>query len=132
VNIVLASNVLAPVVGDNKHESSKRFSITIGQHAHFWLHVSTTVLEQALIHALTPIESVNAIYTTRDHEGVLMVFVVVREHDDDVYEQVLAAEAPLAERFGGQFELRIRAHQGRNPGRAVPVQSLPLYLSDEK
>jgi hypothetical protein len=57
-----------------------------------------------------------------------MVFVVVPEHDDAIYKRVVDVEDALLARFDRQFELRIRAHQGRNPSHAVPVRCLPLFL----
>jgi hypothetical protein len=41
---------------------------------------------------------------------------------------VIDAEHEVRARVGDDFELRVRAHQGRNPVRAVPIRSLPLFL----
>jgi hypothetical protein len=99
-----------------------------------WMHGApgkTLVLsriEHELIRAFSEIEVVNALYAERDDEDVLMVFVVVPEHDDAVYQRVIDAEHEVRARVHDDFELRLRAHQGRNPIRAVPIRSLPLFL----
>ena len=99
-----------------------------------WMHGApgkTLVLsriEHELIRAFSEIEAVNALYAERDDEDVLMVFVVVPEHDDAVYQRVIDAEHEVRARVNDDFELRLRAHQGRNPIRAVPIRSLPLFL----
>ncbi len=98
-----------------------------------WMHAApaeTLVLskiEHELIQEFAALDSVNALYAERDDEDVLMVFVVVPEHDDSVYQQVMDAEYRLRDRISDDFELRVRAHQGRNPTRAVPIRSLPLF-----
>ena len=85
-------------------------------------------IEHELIQAFSAIEAVNALYAEHDDDNVLMVFVVVAEHEDAVYNQVINAEHRIRERIDDDFELRVRAHQGRNPVRAVPIRSLPLFL----
>lgn len=85
-------------------------------------------IEHELIRAFSTIDAVNALYAERDDDGVLMVFVVVPQHDDAAYQQVIAAEYGVRARINEDFELRVRAHQGRNTVRAVPIRSLPLFL----
>ena len=89
-----------------------------------------TAAEKTILDRLWEVSPVDAVYCDRDREGLLMVFVVVREHDDDAYEQVLRAEEGIARECPEPIELRIRAHQGRNPRRAVPIGTLPLLLRD--
>lgn len=89
-----------------------------------------TLSEKLVIDAFRQIAAVDAVYCDRDQEGVLMVFVVVREHDEAVYEEVLRAEESLVQTCPDPIELRVRAHQGRNPRRAVPIGTLPLFLRD--
>lgn len=99
-----------------------------------WLHgapdkvLVLSRIEHELIRQFSSVEAVSALYAERDDEGVLMVFVVVPEHDESVYQQVLDAEHEVRDRIREDFELRVRAHQGRNPVRAVPIRSLPLFL----
>lgn len=93
--------------------------------------VALSRLEYELIREFVRVPEVSALYAARDDEGVLMVFVVVPEHNDAVYQSVLDADAAVRLRVGDDFELRVRAHQGRNPVRAVPVRSLPLFYRDE-
>ena len=85
--------------------------------------------EAALVDELEKIEAVGALFAERDSEGVLMVFVVVPEHEDQVYQAVLEAEERIADRVSDDtIELRVRAHQGRTPFRTVPVGSQPLFI----
>lgn len=92
------------------------------------LEVKLSLLESALQMAFDQAPSVNALYAARDDEGVMMVFAVVAEHDDDVYEEVLAAEDRVRAQFPDeQLEVRVRARQGRPPRAAVPLTSLPLF-----
>ena len=87
-----------------------------------------TPAEQMITEALWNVHQVEAVYADRDGEGLLMVFVVVAEHDDDVYEVILGVEQHLVDASPEALELRIRAHQGRDPRKAVPVGTLPLFL----
>ena len=111
---------------------SPRFQISTRAGFSQTLVLETQVLtrpDHVIAQELRAISAVEAVFAERDAEGLLMVFVVVREHEEVVYELVWAAEGKIIERLGAhQFEFRIRAHQGRPPRRAVPVGSRPLFL----
>ena len=71
----------------------------------------------------------DAIYCDRDQEEILMVFFVVPEHDEDVYERLIAAEEAMREALSScEVEVRVRAHQGRAYHKAVPLGSTPVYV----
>ena len=57
-----------------------------------------------------------------DSEDGYQVFVVVPEHEDAVYDAVIAAESRLQAALpnSDSFEIHIRAHQGRPSSEAVP------------
>lgn len=98
---------------------------------HSWPQEETTSvgpIESTLISALSEIGEVDAIYTHEDSDGVLMVFVVAREHTDTVYEAILAAESELKESVRNKIEMRVRAHQGRRHDKAVPMGTKPIFV----
>lgn len=89
-----------------------------------------TMDEARVVRAFHRLDSVLAVFSEADSDGVLMVFVVVDEHTEAVYDTVYAAEEQLAEDLSEirPIEVRIRAAQGRHPSEAVPVGSQPLHL----
>lgn len=124
MNEVQSSNATATSVAASEDESRASTESASSSTV-----VGLTVLEHSLIRALSPIPEVSAVYAETDRDaGLLMVFVVVPEHDDSVYERIVDAEQSLPANLGEKYELRVRAHQGRNPSHAVPLRSLPLFL----
>ena len=84
-------------------------------------------LELVLTETMLPIAGVHAVYVDTDDEKLMRVFVVVTEHDEEVYNEVLDAEARVLARVWTPFELRVRAHQGRLTRSAVPPRAVPLF-----
>lgn len=83
----------------------------------------------SVVARLAEVSAVDAVYCHVDHEGIMMVFVVVEEHDGHVYESVLEAEDKIRQAAPEQeLEFRIRARQGRPHAQAVPFGSEPVYV----
>ncbi len=84
------------------------------------MRASNTI--EGLVDVLSAIPEVDALYMD---DGV--VYVVVEQHDDVVYERLIDAEDALRAEYGS-CDLRVRAHQGRVPARTVPDGSENLFL----
>lgn len=86
--------------------------------------------ENAVIaRAFESVAVVDGVFAAKDEEGVWQVYTVVRDHSDEAYEQVLAAESAILARLQNVgLSFHIFAHQGRSPHKCVPVRSEPLFL----
>ncbi len=78
---------------------------------------------------LEQLRQVKAVYVHRDEEGVLHVYTVVPQHESATYSQLIRAEERIRSSLPARsIHFHIRAHQGRQPGRAVPLASEPIFI----
>lgn len=78
---------------------------------------------------LSELADVDAVFSAKDADNILMVFVVVPEHTDEIYDQIIEIEEKIIDALRDDtIELRIRAHQGRMPVLAVPLNSEPIFI----
>jgi hypothetical protein len=85
--------------------------------------------EQALRRRLSSVDAVRAVFLAADDEGIIHVYSVVPEYDSGFYDELLKQERLVEKEFPHlTFEFHVRAHQGREPARAVPFGSQPLFV----
>jgi hypothetical protein len=85
--------------------------------------------EQALNRRLSKVESIHAVFLTTDDERIIHVYSVVSDYRPDLYDKLLKQERIVEKEFPKlTFEFHVRAHQGRQPSRAVPFGSQPLFV----
>lgn len=86
--------------------------------------------EHVLQTTLTEIPEVEAIYLDWEtDDGIGRVYVVVAEHDPKVYDALLEAEDRIHQRLHNvDFDVHVRASQGRRPQEAVPMGAPPLWI----
>lgn len=85
--------------------------------------------ESAIRRGLASVRAVDAIYLSHDEDGRVHVYSVVFEYTDDAYRKLLKQERFIEEEFPEvPLEFHVRAHQGREPSRAVPFGSQPLFV----
>lgn len=77
---------------------------------------------------LAGMREVDAVFLLRDGGGVLHVYSVVREFQPEIYGRLLKKERLIEGKLSQiAFEFHVRAHQGREPEEAVPVQAKMVY-----
>lgn len=79
------------------------------------------LIDSVVARSLKDVPGLAALFISDNEDGSYDVFVVVPEHEDAVYDAVVEAEVSLqAARQDEQFEIHVRAHQGRSPLNVVP------------
>jgi hypothetical protein len=67
--------------------------------------------------------------TKLDHPNIVHVYSVVPEYRDNLYGKLLKQERLVEKELPQmKIEFHVRAHQGREPFRAVPFGSQPLFI----
>ena len=85
--------------------------------------------ERAIRRRLASVRAVDAVYVSRDDDGCVHVYSVVSEYADGAYRKLLKQERLIEKEFPEvPLEFHVRAHQGREPSRAVPFGSQPLFV----
>jgi hypothetical protein len=85
--------------------------------------------ESAIRRRLASVRAVDAVYVSQEEDGRVHVYSVVSEYADEAYHKLLKQERLIEEAFPEvPLEFHVRAHQGREPSRAVPFGSQPLFV----
>jgi hypothetical protein len=85
--------------------------------------------ESAIRRRLASVRAVDAVYVSQDEDGRVHVYSVVSEYGEAAYRKLLKQERLIEEEFPKvPLEFHVRAHQGREPSRAVPFGSQPLFV----
>ena len=80
-----------------------------------------TKLGAEIFRAVEDVPAIEAAYCTPAEDGGAQVYAVVREHDPEVYEDILRVENALSARLPGiKIEVHVRARQSRPARDAVP------------
>ncbi len=83
---------------------------------------------EAIRRVLSKLPQIDAIFVLTDETNVVHVFSVVREFQSKLYTNLLRKEQALEKKFPAiAFEFHVRAHQGREPSEAVPVEAESVY-----
>jgi hypothetical protein len=84
--------------------------------------------ELSLSRHLATIQDVDAVFVSTE-DDVVHVYSIVREFDDGAYEKLLKKEEEIQQACPEiVFEFHVRAHQGRVPSEAAPLESQPVFI----
>jgi hypothetical protein len=77
---------------------------------------------------LSKVPKVDAIFILTDDANVVHVFSVVHEFQPKIYDKLLKKERAIEKGLPEYaFDFHVRAHQGRPPVQAVPVEAELVY-----
>lgn len=78
--------------------------------------------------ALSRMPEIDAVFLLTDDTNVVHVFSVVKEFQSKIYDKLLKKERAIEKDLPFiAFEFHVRAHQGRPPAQAVPVEAELVY-----
>jgi hypothetical protein len=78
---------------------------------------------------LSKVSEIDAVFVWTDENEVMHVYSVVEDYRSKVYDKLLRQERLIEKDLPKlPLEFHVRAHQGRNPERAVPFGSRPVFL----
>ena len=78
----------------------------------------------AIRRSLSKMPGIDAVFLLKDDANIVHVFSVVRDFQSKIYDQLLKKEHAIEMALPEiAFEFHVRAHQGREPARAVPVDA---------
>lgn len=79
------------------------------------------------------VAKVDGVFAKRLESGVICVYALVPEHDDDAYDAILAMESRVEARFPeAELSFQIMAHQGRELGTVAPVNAKSLFVRQRR
>ena len=88
-----------------------------------------SALREAVVRQLSSVREVDAIFMYVDDDRTCRVYSVIEEHRSGVFKKIMRREQQLQRRFSKTlFDFRVRAHQGRPPADAVPLNLKPAFL----
>jgi hypothetical protein len=82
-----------------------------------------------VISQLSTISGIEALFLHIDYDGVVHVYSVVADYSFGLYRELLKRERMVEKKLPTiRFDFHVRAHQGREPVRAVPLGARPLFM----
>ena len=91
--------------------------------------IELTLVDRVISRRLAAVNELDAVFVSMDEDAIVHVYSVVSDYDDSIYRHLLKQER-LIERDlpETRLEFHLRAHQGREPRRAVQFGSRPLFV----